>query len=321
MIHFAWPLVFLLLPAPFLTVRLFSGGYREVSAAVRVPFFAELKSISAVSGSVPLVRRRNLILWGMWFLLVTAAARPQVPDGIQAYTVPVRDILLVLDISRSMEHRDLADTQQSRLEAVKEAASSFIAMRKNDRLGIILFSEQANLYVPLTVDSKALQEMTAGIRSGLLGTLTAVGDALGLSLQYLEKSGAKHKTVILLTDGVSNAGNVAPLDALEAAKRAGVTVYTIGVGSPFTENGGVDVAFLRKTAAETGGLFFMVQEKGALNNAYRVISSSEPLSKAGVFLIPQKELYPYPLFLFMLIASAVVLKRTAAWVHYYRGRS
>lgn len=321
MIHFAWPLVFLLLPVPFLTLRLFSGGRREISAAVKVPFFAELKSISAVSGGAPLVRRRNLALWGLWFLLVTAAARPQIPDGMQAYTVPVRDILLVLDISRSMEHRDLADTRQSRLEAVKEAASSFIAMRKNDRLGIILFSEQANLYVPLTIDSKALQEMTAGIRSGLLGTLTALGDALGLSLQYLEKSEAKHKIVILLTDGVSNAGNVAPADALEAAKRAGVTVYTIGVGSPFTQNGGVDIAFLQKTARETGGMFFMVQEKGALDNAYRIISSNEPLSEADVFLIPQKELYPYPLFLFMVLAGMIVLKRTAAWIRYYRGRA
>ena len=251
-------------------------------------------------------------------MLLVAAARPQIPDKIQNYTMPVRDIILVLDISRSMLHQDMGESAKTRLDAVKQAASSFIANRKNDRIGIILFAEQTNLYMPLSVDTSALQTMLSGVQAGLLGSLTAVGDALGLSLKYLEKSQAKHKIVILLTDGVNNAGNIAPQDALNEAMQKGVTIYTIGVGSAEHQYAAIDSAFLKSVAAKTNGLFFMANDRQSLLRAYERISQNEPLSEASVYLIRQKELYFWPLLVFALIVSSVVFKRVMQRIAFRR---
>ncbi|MBR1945279.1 MAG: VWA domain-containing protein [Alphaproteobacteria bacterium] len=318
MIHFAWPLIFLCLPLPLLVRGLFSAG-RENTAAIKVPFFAEIKTASKKRRFMH-TGEQTPLLWLLWGLLVVAAARPQISSGIQEYTVPVRDIMLTLDISRSMLHQDMNEAGKSRLEAVKEAAVAFAAMRQNDRIGIVLFSEQTSLYVPLTVDSAALYKMLSGVQAGLLGSLTAIGDAMALSLRYLESSDAKHKIIVLLTDGINNAGNVLPEEALDAAKRDGVTIYTIGVGSPDADqNIGVDVAFLRRAAEETGGLFFMAKDQDAVTDAYAKISRNEPLSKASVYLMKQKEMYFWPLLVFALIVSVIVFKRLIGRIIFARG--
>lgn len=317
MIHFAWPLIFLCLPLPILARRLFLTG-RENTTPIKVPFFSEIKAASKKRRFFQKGEQTGL-LWLLWLLLVTAAARPQMSGKLQEYTVPVRDIVLALDISRSMLHQDMDEAGKSRLDAVKEAAAAFIGMRQNDRIGIVLFSEQTSLYVPLTVDTLALNKMLIGVKAGLLGTLTAVGDALGLSLKYLEESGAKHKIVVLLTDGVSNAGNITPDEALEEAKKAGVTVYTIGVGSDADQKTSVDVNFLRRAAVETGGLFFLAKDRDAVSEAYWKIANNEPLSKTSVYLIRQKELYFWPLSVFALIVSVLILKRFMERIAFAKG--
>lgn len=319
MIHFAWPFVFFLLPLPFLVQRLPSQGGRENSAAIRVPFFAEIKTISQKRKVFSSVGQKTSLLWWLWLLLLIAAARPQMPDKLQNYTIPVRDVILALDISRSMIHQDMGEQGKSRLDAVKEAAAAFISKRKNDRVGIILFAEQTNLYMPLTVDVPALNKMLSGVQAGLLGSLTAVGDALGLSLRYLEDSQARHKVIILLTDGVSNAGNISPQDALQAAEQKNVTIYTIGVGSEKIQGAGVDVDFLKQAANRTNGLFFMVNDSQALEKAYQKISQNEPLSEASVYLIKQTELYFWPLSVFAAIISYLVFKRAAQRFAFRRG--
>ena len=318
MIHFAWPFVFFLLPLPFIVRRLPGQVGRENSAAIKVPFFSKIKSISKKYSFFSSGGQKTILLWVLWSLLLIAAARPQKPENLQNYTIPVRDIILTLDISRSMIREDMGESGKSRLDAVKEAAAAFIARRQNDRIGIILFAEQTNLYMPLTVDTQALNKMLSGVQPGLLGSLTALGDALGLSLQYLEKSQAKHKIIVLLTDGVNNAGYIVPQDALNSAVEKGVTIYTIGVGSESIPGIGVDSVFLRQVAQKTNGLFFMVNDSHALEDAYQQISRNEPLSKASVYLIKQTELYFWPLLLFMCILSVIVFKRTAQRIAFHR---
>ncbi len=304
MMHFAWPLMFFCLPLPWVIDRL-AKRQSQPAVAVKVPFFAEIKALSRRS-EMPRGRKAGMmrLLWG---LLVCAAARPQIPDGMQEYAVPARDIVLALDISRSMTLPDAGG--ESRLDAVKSVAADFVGQRKNDRIGIVLFAEQANLYMPLTLDGDGLRDMLGGVRAGWLGSLTAVGDAVGLALRYLENSGAKHKIVILLTDGASNAGNIAPADAVAAARGRGVTLYTIGFGSPDDPDGGADADFLQQAAERTGGLFFMARDGAELARAYETISRNEPMSDAPVYLIRQKELYPWPLSAFALIVSAAVFAR------------
>ena len=151
-----------------------------------------------------------------------------------------------------------------------------------------------------------------------MGSLTAVGDALGLSLRYLENSEAQHKIVVLLTDGVNNAGNIAPEDALESAKRNGVTIYTIGVGTAGNQMAGVDVGFLKRAAAETKGLFFMAKDQESVADAYSAISKNEPLSEASVYLMRQRELYFWPLLVFALMISGIVLTRLTKRIFFAR---
>lgn len=307
MIHFAWPLIFLCLPLPFLARILFPAG-KENSAAIKVPFFAEIKAASK-KRLLAQAKGQTLLLWLSWGLLVTAAARPQMSGGIQEYMIPVRDVVLALDVSRSMLNQDMNEAGKSRLDTVKEAASAFVNMRQNDRIGIVLFAEQTSLYVPLTVDTTALQEMLNGVQAGLLGALTSVGDAIGLSLKYLRDSEAKHKIIVLLTDGMNNAGNISPEEALEAAKQAGVKIHTIGAGSDAAQKTEVDIDFLSRAARETGGAFFMAKDRNAVAEAYRKIAEIEPLSEAPVYLIRYRELYFWPLLVFGVIISSVVFKR------------
>ena len=307
MIHFAWPLIFLCLPLPFLARSLFPAG-KENSAAIKVPFFAEIKAASK-KRLFAQTKGQRLLLWLLWGLLVTAAARPQMSGGVQEYMIPVRDIVLALDVSRSMLNQDMNEAGKSRLDTVKEAASAFVNMRQNDRIGIVLFAEQTSLYVPLTVDTTALQEMLNGVQTGLLGALTSVGDAIGLSLKYLRDSEAKHKIIVLLTDGMNNAGNISPEEALDAAKQAGVKIHTIGAGSDADQKTEVDIDFLSRAARETGGSFFMAKDRNAVAEAYRKIAEIEPFSEAPVYLIRYRELYFWPLLVFGVIISSVVFKR------------
>lgn len=322
MIYFAWPFMFFLLPLPFLLKRLLASFKKSTDSVVKVPFFYEVKALSGNKRLIgSLFRRSFLFFMTAWILLVAAAARPQYPMGVQKYAFPVRDILLVIDISVSMNQEDFSYKRKpmQRLHAVRTVAGEFIHSRKGDRLGIILFSGQANLYVPLTVDYETLGTMLLGAEVGLLGRVTALGDALGLSVRYLEESKAKHKVVVLLTDGVNNAGNVMPLDALSSAKKAGVTVYTIGVGTEKSEGDmGIDKSLLEKIAKETGGLFFMADDFKSLQAAYERISDAEPLSETDVFLQPQKELYPYPLFLFLCLMSGGIIARFVETLRYQR---
>lgn len=315
MIHFAFPFLLLFLPLPFLVRRFFAGRGNGLESAVKVPFFYEVKAIS--SKMRPAVRFRCFSLFGAaWLCLTVAAARPQMPAGIQSYAVPVRDLMLILDVSGSMSQKDFVSadgTVSDRLSAVKSAADAFIRSRKGDRIGIILFAGQASLYVPLTVDYPTLRDMLAAAQVGLLGGMTAIGDALGMAADHLGKAEAKQKTAVLLTDGVNNAGALMPPDALKKAVREGVKVYTIGVGKPSAiPSESIDIALLGKIARETGGRFYTVEDPQGLQDAYDLISASEPLSETDVYLMPQKELYPYPLFLFFCLLCLNVFGNLAA---------
>lgn len=309
MIRFAFPFLLFLLPLPFLMRRFFAGRGNGLESAVKVPFFYEVKAIS--SKMRPVYRFRRISLFGVaWLFLVLAAARPQTPSGMQSYSVPVRDLMLILDVSGSMRQRDFVSQDGSvsdRLSAVKAAADTFIRSRKGDRIGIILFAGQASLYVPLTVDYPTLREMLAAAQVGLLGGMTAIGDALGLAAEHLGKSEAKQKTAVLLTDGVNNAGALMPPDALKKAVKEGVRVYTIGAGKPSAvPSESVDVVLLGQIARETGGRFYTVEDPQGLQDAYERISAAEPLSETDVYLMPQKELYPYPLFVSLCLFSLKV---------------
>ena len=161
-------------------------------------------------------------------LLIVALARPQgVEENARTNTEGI-DIVLAIDVSGSMLARDF---KPDRITAAKEVAGDFIADRTGDRLGLVVFAGEAFTQSPLTTDQGTLQTLLGRIRSGLIEDGTAIGNGLATAINRLRESEAKSKVIILLTDGVNNRGEIAPLTAAEIAKAQGIRVYTIGVGT------------------------------------------------------------------------------------------
>lgn len=222
-------------------------------------------------------------------LLLLALARPQSREHWRDVEREGIDIMIALDVSGSMLARDL---RPDRLEASKRVAMEFIDGRPDDRIGLVVYEGTSFSQCPLTTDHRVLKELFMGVRSGLLDGGTAIGMGLATALNRLRDSEAKSKVVILLTDGVNNAGLVQPMDAAQIAQALGVRVYTIGVGtrgkalSPVAlyPNGQykydyvdveIDEALLQEMATMTGGRYFRATDEAKLRAIYREIDELE----------------------------------------------
>lgn len=255
---------------------------------------AKLSALSAQIpqrlGVRPLLRAMPLaVITGGVGLMLIAMARPQDEDSSENVHREGIDIIIALDISGSMLARDL---KPDRLEASKRVAMDFIDGRPNDRIGLVVYEGDAYTQCPLTTDHEVLKSLFADARSGLIEGGTAVGMGLATALNRLRESDAKSKVVILLTDGVNNAGTVQPLDAALIAQQLGVRVYTIGVGtqgmalSPVGRypDGSlhfdyakvdIDEKTLQAIAAKTGGQYFRATDERKLRDIYGEIDHLE----------------------------------------------
>jgi Ca-activated chloride channel family protein len=222
-------------------------------------------------------------------LLMLALARPQSSDSWQDVEREGIDIIIAMDISASMLARDL---KPDRLEASKRVAAEFIRDRPNDRIGLVVYEGEAFTQCPLTTDHRVLIDLFGQVRSGLIEGGTAIGMGLATALNRLRESEARSKVVILLTDGVNNAGTLQPMDAARIAEALGVRVYTIGVGtrgkawSPVQRyaNGQyrfdyvdveMDEPLLERIANLTGGRYFRATNENKLREIYREIDRME----------------------------------------------
>ena len=221
-------------------------------------------------------------------LLVVALARPQdVEQNVRTNAEGI-DIMLAIDVSGSMLARDF---KPDRITAAKEVAGSFIADRYGDRIGLVAFAGEAFTQSPLTTDQSTLQTLLARIRSGLIEDGTAIGNGLATAINRLRESDAKSKVIILLTDGVNNQGQIAPMTAAEIAKAQGIRVYTIGVGTegmapyPAIDMFGnltfvnqkveIDEKVLKAISDMTGGKYFRATDKDKLKAVYNEINQLE----------------------------------------------
>lgn len=211
--------------------------------------------------------------------LITALAAPQVVEA--SYDVPAEgiDIVIALDTSSSMTQADFGG--QTRIAASKSVINEFLGGLKNDRAGIVIFSADAMVLSPLTLDYAAAQRLIQPVEAGkLLRDGTAIGTGLATALNAVRASTARSKVIVLLTDGQSNTGDIAPLDAAQMAKVLGIRVYTIGaVPSVGRGAGDVDEALMRQMSELSGGQYYRVSDETALRNVYREI---EALEKARV---------------------------------------
>ena len=221
-------------------------------------------------------------------LLIVALARPQsVDEGSTSNTEGI-DIVLAIDISTSMLAQDL---QPDRIQAAKQVAGNFITDRPGDRIGLVAFAGEAFTQSPLTTDQGTLQTLLGRLRSGVVEDGTAIGNGLATAINRLRESDAKSKVIILLTDGVNNRGEIAPVMAAEIAKEQGIRVYTIGVGSrgtaptPAIDMFGnmtfvqakveIDEKTLQEIADATGGRYFRATDNEKLRAIYDEINRLE----------------------------------------------
>jgi len=324
-IEFAWPWVFAALPLPLLAGLLLPRAPEIRAAALRLPFYAALHT---TVGAARTERSRPRLVLAVlcWLLLVAAAARPQLPGEPVQLPVSGRDLLLAVDISGSMQTEDmvLGNRVAARLTAVKAVAGKFIERRTGDRLGLILFGDQAYLLTPLTFDRATVHTQLDEAAIGLAGKSTALGDAIGLAVKRLRDQPQENRVLILLTDGANTAGSVDPLKAADLAAQEGVRIYTIGVGAneitlpglfgaQVVPSGELDEPTLTAIAAKTGGRYFRARDIAALDEIYQLLDQLEPASEDVELLRPAAELYQWPLAAALLISMLLALV-LAGWL-------
>ena len=296
--YYLWLLTLLMPMIGYYVWRTLQGGaairISSVAGVVRAP-----KTVRYYLRHLPFALRA-----AAFALLVVALARPQdVEQNVRTNTEGI-DIMLAIDVSGSMLARDF---KPDRITAAKEVAGSFIADRYGDRIGLVAFAGEAFTQSPLTTDQSTLQTLLARIRSGLIEDGTAIGNGLATAINRLRESEAKSKVIILLTDGVNNRGEIAPLTAAEIAKAQGIRVYTIGVGTegmapyPAIDMFGnitfvnQKVEFDEKTLTAisdmTGGKYFRATDKAKLKAIYDEINQLEKSKVEVTEHVSYHELY------------------------------
>jgi Ca-activated chloride channel family protein len=288
-------------------------GRRGPVAAIQYPDISLARDLSR--------RSRSRIAGLMWFwpilaaiLMIVGLARPQRMHSNTQVTANGIDIVLLLDVSGSMQALDFAleGRRLNRIEVVKSVVSKFIDERPNDRIGIIAFAASPYLVSPLTLDHDWLQQNLERVNVGVGDDGTAIGSAIAAGVNRLRATSAKSKVVILLTDGVNNTGKIAPISAAEAAKALGVKVYTIGVGVrgkapiPVRDEAGrmhiimatvdVDEKTLQRIAQETGGQFYRATDTDSLQQIYEQINRFETSAQTVQKFDHVDELYRWTLY-------------------------
>ena len=263
------------------------------------------------------------------FLMIIALARPQ--WGTRQTTIMTEgiNIILAVDLSESMAALDFRRKNKiiNRLEAAKGVIKEFISQRKGDRIGMVVFGSQAYTQMPLTRDYNTIISILDRLKIGAAGKSTAIGDAIGISIKRLADIPSKSNTIILLTDGRSNSGEISPDVAGEIAGQQGIRIYTIGIGTrgrvPFLvknpvfgeryvyQRVDIDEKTLESIAKKTKGQYFRAENIKGLKKIYTTINQLEK-SKVEVQTFNEyNELYDYILILVLgLWGGWIILKNT-----------
>ncbi len=278
-------LVLLIIPALLVARYIYlelSGRRAHLRVSSIKPWKSGGSSVLSVLRHAPFVLRTIALC-----LIIIAIARPRSSSKIDKIDTEGIDIVLAMDVSTSMLARDF---KPDRISAAKDIAVEFIAQRPSDRMGIVVFAGEAYTQCPLTTDRATLINLMKEVETGLITDGTAIGNGLATAIARMSSSDAKSRVVILLTDGVNNTGEVAPMTAAEIAKTYGVRVYTIGVGAngmapyPVMTPWGPDVQqmeveidepLLKDIAAQTGGRYFRATDNTKLSEIYSEINRME----------------------------------------------
>lgn len=306
---FLYPYAGLLALAPPLMLLL--PETREGAAPViHFPAAARLReAFGGGAGNTARLPRRSCVLWAVWLCFTLAAMRPEFAARAVPLKREARDIMLAADVSGSMRALDFStDTKIiSRLDEAKRVVADFARGRTGDRVGLIVFGEQAFLNIPLTSDVQTVSKMLELLEPGVAGDGTAIGDAIGEAIRVLRDRPEKSRALILLTDGANTAGAVQPEKAAELAAEYGIRVHTVAVGKggivPYpNDRGGVsmvnipiDEASLKEIARATGGRFYRADDASSLRRVYRELDKLESNEDKPREWLLREPLYMYPL--------------------------
>jgi Ca-activated chloride channel family protein len=323
-----WFLLLLVLPPILLWLRGRPGNAPAI-------LFSSLEALR------PLGRRRRASTGAWWAgmtalamaLWIIAIARPRMGQSFQRIQASGIDIVLALDVSRSMLAEDftIGSERANRLQAVQQITQKFIENRPADRIGIVAFAGKPYLVSPLTLDHDWLLQNLERIRIGLVEDGTAIGSAIASATNRLKERDSKSRILVLLTDGDNNAGKITPATAAEAAKTLGIKIYTICAGSrgfapiPVPDMFGrtvyrnikveVDEGTLKQVAAIGGGQFFRAEDSASLNSIFKQIDQLEKTTIELDRYMQYRELYLWPaaagclLLVLHLLLRQTVLRR------------
>ncbi|WP_404685161.1 VWA domain-containing protein [Raoultella terrigena] len=311
-IDFAWPWAGLLLLLPLVTRYLPQPG-KTVPEQVRVPFLPSLIDALKLDARPKRGSRRGaLLFWLIWSLLICALARPEYLTPPQYITRPMRDIVLIIDVSGSMGKTDV-EGGITRQQAVQDSLRKFVASRRSDRIGMVIFATKAWPFAPISEDKQALQTRINQLAPGMIGQQTAIGDALGVAVKVLDAGpdSRADKLAILLTDGNDTASQLPPMLAAKLAAEHHVQVHTIAFGDPNSrDNDKVDLALLQRIAKTTGGHAWTAARSGsALDEVWQKIDAITPVQVKSLGWSWHKALYPWPLSTALLLLLTLAVGR------------
>jgi Ca-activated chloride channel family protein len=327
MLSFNYPWICLLLPLPWV-LRALLPPARVHRVSVRVPFGDRIAATLAssekkVSGekkvSDPVHResaRRVLRTTGgrhlfsatsvVWVFALTAVARPQWIEPPIAKELPTRDLLLLVDLSGSMQQADFTDnagTKVDRLSAVKQVLGDFLEKREGDRVGLVVFGDAPYLQAPFSTDLKLSHQLLDECQVGMAGPRTALGDAIGLGVGLFDQSDAQAKTIIALTDGNDTKSRVPPVEAARLASQRGIHIHTVAIGDPTTVGEDkLDEQALRDVAAAASGKYYFAADRESLAGIYDELDKIETRKVKTVSHRPRRDLYHWPLAVGLLLS-------------------
>lgn len=322
MLEFTWPWAFAALPLPLLIYWFISRAPRQ-DAALYVPFYSQLRQLNTDSSRLYSKRLLTLIACILiWLLVVLASSRPQwVGDPVQMPSTG-RDLMLVLDVSGSMEARDMVinNTQLSRFQVMKAVVGDFVERRVGDRLGLVLFAAHAYIQTPLTFDRGTVGQLVDELEIGMVEeSATAIGDAIGLGIKHLRTRPENSRVLVMLTDGVNNAGSITPQQAGQLARTESIKVYTIGLGADamvqrsflgaraVNPSAEIDERSLTEIAEMTGGRYFRARSVADLVAVYEELDRLEPIEQDLQTYRPTRLLFHWPLGAALLLSFALAL--------------
>lgn len=310
MIELAWPWMLVLLPLPWLAARLLPP-WRESRSALQASFLDRLASLTGREPAPGAVERRpsrlaRILSWLTWATLVVALAAPQRLEDPVTRIKPARDLMLAVDLSGSMDAKDMVDAdgkQLNRLDAVKEVLGEFLTAREGDRVALLVFGNAPFLQAPFTEDLELCRALLDETQVRMAGPRTMLGDAIGKAVQVFETSELDDKVLIMLTDGNDTGSLVEPAQAAVIARDNGILIHTIAMGDPTTAGEEkFDEETLKAVASTTGGRYFRAVDRDALLGVYDEIDRITAREVESISHRPVTPLHHWPLGLALLLS-------------------